>query len=47
MALEEQMVAVKLLQNTLESLGAFMKLMWHVLGELAKECTRPTAGFED
>ena len=46
-ALEEQMITVKLLQNALESLVAPMELLWHLLEELANECIRPAADFED
>ena len=47
MALEEQMITNKLLQNALESLGAHMELLWHLLEQSANECIRPTADFED
>lgn len=44
LALEEQTVAVKLLQNTLESLETFMELLWHLLGELVYQLM---ADFEE
>lgn len=43
-ALEEQTIAVKLLQNTLENLEACMELLWHLLGELVYQ---PMADFEE